>query len=38
MENSTTVSMFNLPTHTITAEELRRSMPKATWSKRIARK
>ncbi len=29
MTNSTTESMFNLPTHTISAEELRRSLPKA---------
>jgi hypothetical protein len=28
MTNNTTDSMFNLPTHTISAEELRRSMPK----------
>lgn len=27
---TTTVSKFDLPTHTISAEELRRSMPKAT--------
>ena len=30
MTSTSTVSKFNLPTHTITSEELRRSMPKAT--------